>query len=254
MIKHRQAATRSRRHGDGFGARGAKVGGMFDAIIWDMDGTLVDSEPLWGEATYAMSEHLGKRFTVEQRATTVGTNFDFTFELAARNGGHDPATLDRNYWRDFLYTRVIALMREKLVLRAGVRELLTELHTEGVPMAIATNTERLVAQAPFEVIGEQLFATTVCGDEVETPKPAPDMYLKAAEVIGVDPSKCLVFEDSAAGMRGAVAAGCRVIGLPESPTLKLPDGVYPMRKLHGGVEFTGVSAQKLRDWYEVISA
>lgn len=227
---------------------------MLKAVIWDMDGTLVDSEPLWGEATYAMSEALGKRFTLEQRMQTVGTNFDFTFELAARNGGHDPNDLDRDYWRSTMYSTVIRFMREKLTLRPGVRELLTDLHRQSVPMAIATNTERLVAEAPFEVIGEELFATTVCGNEVRAPKPAPDMYLKAAGIIGADPDECLVFEDSMAGMTGAVAAGCRVVGLPDSSTLELPRSVTAMRALHGSIEFSGVTAQMVRDWYEVVGA
>lgn len=223
------------------------------AIIWDMDGTLVDSEILWEKATYEMSEALGKRMTQEQRESCIGTSFDFTFEVCARNAGHDPGALDRGEWKEFLYSRMHHLMTTELELRPGVRELLDACKAAGIPMAIATNTERRVAEAPFEAIGLDYFETTVCGDEVPFAKPAPDMYIEAAQRLGFKPGECLVFEDSTGGMTGAEHAGCIVVGLPENEDLPLPNGVYAMRELHhGSIEFTGVTPDLARSWYHQV--
>lgn len=221
------------------------------AIIWDMDGTLVDSEILWEKATYEMSEALGKRLTPQQRETCIGTSFTFTFELCARNAGHDPDSLDRAWWKNFLYSRMDTLMATELELRPGVRELLDACKAASIPMAIATNTERRVAQVPFGAIGLDYFETTVCGDEVPQAKPAPDMYREAARRLGCEPKECLVFEDSFGGMTAATNAGCVVIGLPEKPDMDLPKAVCAMRTLNNGsIDFAGVTVPSIRQWYE----
>lgn len=221
------------------------------AIIWDMDGTLVDSEILWEKATYEMSEALGKRLSPQQREMCIGTSFTFTFELCARNAGHAPESLDRAYWKDFLYSRMNELMATELELRPGVRELLDACKAAKVPMAIATNTERRVAQVPFETIGLDYFDTTVCGDEVAQAKPAPDMYQEAAHRLGCTPNQCLVFEDSLGGMTAAAEAGCVVIGLPENPAMELPENVRDMRLLNdGSIDFANVTVSIIRQWYE----
>lgn len=218
------------------------------AIIWDMDGTLIDSENLWAETTYALSEAMGKRLTPEQRAKTVGTSFAFTSALCADNAG---ITLDEEssaMWKKRMYDHIRSLMETRLEVRSGVPELLDALHASGVPMAIATNTEREVAVSALKVLRTERFQEIVCGDDVPQPKPAPDMYLLAAEKLGVAPEDCLVFEDSLGGMTAALAAGCRVLGLPEDPALELPEGAVALRDVAGTIDFSGISAKQVIGW------
>ncbi len=218
---------------------------MFSAIIWDMDGTLVDSEPLWARGTYEMSEAMGKRLTPELQAQTVGASFSFTARLCAEHAGLE--LFDEAYWRSFAFKNMRALFAEELELRPGVATMLQGFHASGVPMAIATNTEREVADGAIDFLGRDLFEATVCGDEVPEGKPAPDIYLKAAELLGVEPTSCLVFEDSVAGMQAALAAHTTVIGLPEEEE-KLVPGAHSMRALCGGIDFDFEQASDLAFW------
>jgi HAD superfamily hydrolase (TIGR01509 family) len=96
----------------------------------------------------------------------------------------------------------------------GARELLERLMAAGVPMALVTNTRRQLTERALNSIGRQYFSVTVCGDEVARPKPAPDPYRRAAELLGFDPAQCLAIEDSVTGTAAAEAAGCPVLVVP----------------------------------------
>lgn len=225
---------------------------MIKAIFWDMDGTMVDTEPQWGVATYELSEAMGRRLTPELRATTVGGSLPRTIAICAAHAGItvDEAAYQR--YRRQMLGRVAELFDEALVPNPGVIPLLAELKELGVPMLVTTNTERSLAQGCIDAVGSQFFVDSITGDEVAHPKPAPDMYLEAAHRVGLPPSACLVFEDSFNGMAAAVAAGCRVIGLhPESVTP--PEGVVPLRELCGHNTFEGVDAEILARWYAQIA-
>lgn len=219
------------------------------AIFWDMDGTLVDSEPLWGIATYELSERLGRRLTPQLRAATVGGSFDHTLRVCAEHAGISVTEQQARELHDAMFTRVGELFAQSLAPRPGVRPLLAALHQRGVPMLVTTNTERTLAAAAIAAVGEDFFCDSVAGDEVPRFKPAPDMYLEAARRVGAPPEECLVFEDSVAGMTAAVSAGCRVIGLPEDPRDAVP-GVLLMQEVHGGSRsFEGVRTQDIERWF-----
>ena len=96
----------------------------------------------------------------------------------------------------------------------GARELLEALAAEGTPMALVTNTQRALADRALNSIGRQYFSATVCGDEVPRGKPAPDPYLRAAELLGLQPDECLAIEDSVTGTAAAESAGCPVLVVP----------------------------------------
>lgn len=225
---------------------------MLKAIFWDMDGTMVDSEPLWGVATYELSERLGRRLTPELRETTIGGSFPNTLEVCARHAEVTLSEQDYPYYRRLMFDRVAELFAGRLTPNPGVRELLGELREVKLPMLVTTNTERELADPSIAAVGTQFFTDSIAGDEIPAPKPAPDMYLEAARRVGVRPSECLVFEDSFAGMSGAVAAGCRVIGLPEDPAKPFPEGVTLLRELHGTNSFQGVTAGHVREWFDRI--
>ncbi|MBC3185555.1 HAD family phosphatase [Corynebacterium sp. zg-331] len=219
------------------------------AIFWDMDGTLVDSEPLWEIATYELSERLGRRITAQQRDATVGGSFDNTLRICAEHAGVTVTASQARDLHDSMFARMGELFSRFLVPRPGVRAVLSALHRHGIPMMVTTNTERSLADTAIAAVGAEFFCGSVAGDEVARFKPAPDMYLEAARRVEAPPEDCLVFEDSPAGMHAAVAAGCRVIGLPEDPA-DLVSGALLMQDLHGGSRsFTEVSTEEIARWF-----
>lgn len=225
---------------------------MLKAIFWDMDGTMVDSEPLWGEATFELSEALGRRLTPQLRESTVGGSFPNTLSVCALHAGVELSDEDYPRYRRKMFDRMAQLLSDNLTTNPGVRELLGDLKRQEIPMLVTTNTERELADSCIDAVGRHFFWDSVTGDEVPAPKPAPDMYLEAARRVGADPAQCLVFEDSFAGMSGAVAAGCKVIGLPEDPRGPVPEGVTLLSSLHGSNSFQGVTAANVHHWFDQI--
>ncbi|MFP7365763.1 HAD family phosphatase [Corynebacterium callunae] len=226
---------------------------MIKAIFWDMDGTMVDSEPQWGIATYELSESMGRRLTPELRELTVGSSLPRTMRICAQHAGIEVSEEDYERYRAAIFTRVHELFDETLAPNPGVRPLLKELKELGIPMVVTTNTERELADRSIAAVGNEFFIDSIAGDEVASPKPAPDMYLEAARRVGLDTSECLVFEDSFNGMTGAINAGCVVIGLhPEE--VEAPAGVVPLRELHGSNSFEGVTAEMVGQWFAEIRA
>ena len=223
------------------------------AIFWDMDGTLTNSEPLWAEATFYLSELLGKRLTPTQRLATVGATFETTLGICANNAGVTLQPGDSDRYRARMFDYVKGLFARKLEIFPGIPALLHELKADGVPMMVTTNTERNVADAAISALGRQYFVDTICGDEVPAGKPAPDMYREAARRIGAKPADCLVFEDSATGMRAAVDAGCIVIGLPEDDEVEVPPEVTEVSQLRNSRHLAGARASEVYEWFSQIS-
>lgn len=219
------------------------------AIFWDMDGTLVDTEPLWEQFTYELSELMGRRLTPELRETTIGGSFRHTVQVCAAHAGIDVSEEDHPRFRAFMNARMGELMRSSLAPNPGIPELLDDLSGRDLPMLVTTNTERTLADISIGAVGTRYFFDSVTGDEVACPKPAPDMYLRAAEIVGADPADCLVFEDSFTGMTAAVTAGCRVIGLPWYSDTVVPEGVVTLESLHGRNDFVGADADTVMDWF-----
>lgn len=191
------------------------------AVFWDMDGTLIDTEPLWGQATYELGELLGRPLTPEVREQTIGSSFPNTLRIVADWAGHTLAEGDVERYRAWMFGRVAELFSGGIALNPGIEGVLEALAQRGTPMFVCTNTERVLADPCIDAIGRDYFADTIAGDEVENPKPAPEMYLEAARRVGAAPGECLVVEDSWNGMSAAAAAGCVVLGLADA----VPDGV-----------------------------
>ncbi|MGO1950011.1 MAG: HAD family hydrolase [Mycobacteriaceae bacterium] len=222
------------------------------AILWDMDGTLVDTEHRWGEATYAMATAMGRDLTPEIRERTIGGTADGTVRLVAGWAGLEVSDEDVAQWITWLYTTVSALFAEGLDLRPGVAGLLREGQDAGVPMMVVTNTFRTLTDQALETIGEEFFVSSVCGDEVIVGKPDPTPYLTAVQRLGMEPDDCLVLEDSANGMSAAVAAGCRTVGLPAGGTV-VPEGAVPVSVLRGGqADLGGLRLDDLRGFWSVL--
>lgn len=226
------------------------------AIFWDMDGTLVNSEPLWGEAMYYLASLMGHSLTPKERAQTIGAAFPDMLRYMAGISGVELTEEDAAYYKAQLFSKIKDLFAQRLTMFPGVRVLLAELRRAGVPMLVTTNTQREVADSAITAIGREFFTDTICGDEVPQGKPAPDMYFEAARRVGADPQQCLVFEDSTAGMTAALAAGCRVIGLPETEEITVPDGAVPITSLRGSAHrhLDGAQAADVFAWWERLPA
>ena len=185
------------------------------AVLFDMDGLLVDSEPLWTVAEVTLAEHLGGTWTSEMKAAVVGTRLDVAVPTVLRMLGRpvdDAAVAQVSAW---LLDRMVQLFGEDLPLRPGAAALLDAVLARGVPTALVSSSYRPLVDAALATLGAGRFAVTVAGDEVTRGKPHPEPYLRAAARLGVDPAACVVLEDSLAGVRAGEAAGCVVVAVPD---------------------------------------
>lgn len=185
------------------------------AVLWDMDGTLIDSEKLWDVALRELAVELGGRLTDSARAAMVGTTVAVTIRLMFESLGLPDSPASTLAAADRLRELAGRLFRHGLVWRPGAREALTAVRRVGTPMALVTTTERWLTEIALDVIGRDHFAVTVCGDEVDgLNKPHPEPYLRAARLLGVPVGDCLAVEDSPTGARSAAAAGAEVLVVP----------------------------------------
>ena len=203
------------------------------AVLFDMDGTLVDSEKLWDISLAALYERLGGRMTAEVRASMVGGSAEDTIQTVYTDLGLklDPAAMaDSIRW---LHDYTAELFDTGLPWCDGAQELLEALAAEGTPMALVTNTQRALTDRALNSIGRQYFSATVCGDEVPQGKPAPDAYLRAAELLDVPSDLCLAIEDSVTGTAAAECAGCPVLVVPNDVAVPIGPRRRHVRSLAG---------------------
>ena len=198
--------------------RNVRVGGVADvptqlpaAVLWDMDGTLVDTEPYWIATEYALAEKYGGTWSDEHAMNLVGSAL-----LASGDYIRVHMGIDRTPQQivDELLDGVVARVEDEVPWRPGARELLTDLHREGVPCGLVTMSWQRFVDPILARLPEGAFATVVTGDRVEYGKPHPEPYLTAAAELGHDPGECLAIEDSNTGAKSAVAAGCTVLCVP----------------------------------------
>lgn len=182
------------------------------AVLWDMDGTLIDSEPLWLDAELSMLQRYGIDLTEEVRNSLVGSGLQAAAAVFQRLGVPMAADEIIAEWT----ASVIAGLREKGPdWRPGALELLAALRDAGIPSALVTMAVREIADAVLELLPDGVgFVGVVAGDEVAHEKPHPDPYLRGAALLGVDITDCLALEDSPNGLRSAFASGAVAIGVP----------------------------------------
>ena len=207
-----------------------------DAVLWDMDGLMIDSEPLWTVAETELAADLGGTWGDEIKALVVGTRLDVAVPLILTWFGVEPTGEQVTATSERLLQRMVQLFSGDLPLLPGVRSLLQGLDEEGVPMALVSSSYRVLVDAVL-AHGLGPFACTIAGDEVAHGKPSPEPYLTAAAQLGADPGRCVVLEDSPSGVASGEAAGCAVVAVPSVPGVRLAPGprrlVLPT--LHGTV-------------------
>ena len=184
------------------------------AVLFDMDGTLVDSEKLWEVALQVLYSRLGGELTPAVREATVGGSAESLMQIIYTDLGLDPDADEMAAHSDWMHDYTADLFDGGLPWCDGARELLDTLAESAVPMALVTNTRRALTERALDSIGRHYFAASVCGDEVVRAKPAPDPYQRAAALLGFEPAQCLAIEDSVTGAASAEDAGCPVLVVP----------------------------------------
>jgi len=188
--------------------------GKLRAVLFDMDGLLVDSEPLWFEAERSVMARMGGPWTeADQHQLMGGTLMHSVGYMRGR--ALRPA--EPELVGAWLLDTMAALVAERGVpLMAGATELLAELDAAGIPKALVTSAQRRIMNAVLASTG-LAFAVTVCAEDVHRSKPDPEPYLRAAALLGEAPGGCVALEDSPRGIASAEAAGCPVIAVPSMP-------------------------------------
>ena len=181
------------------------------AVLFDMDGLLVDTEPLWLETETEVMGRLGAPWSTEDQHALLGGSMERTvsYLLGKATRPAPPETVAR-WMIEGMLGRVRA---GRVVVRPGARELVGEVAASGLPYALVTSSQRSFASAVLEATGLP-FEVTVCGEDVAVTKPAPDPYLLGAKLLEADPGRCVALEDSPNGVAAATAAGCRVVAVP----------------------------------------
>lgn len=197
------------------------------AVLWDMDGTLLDSEKLWDIAVRELAREHGTELTDTVRHALIGASGPNALRILFDGIGVaiTPAVLAAA--GDFLERRVTELMLGPIPWRPGAKDALAMVREAGLRCALVTNTKRSLTEYGLDTLGRDFFDLSVCGDEVEHGKPDPAIYRRAAELLGVDPADCVAIEDSPTGALAAQGAGCGLIVIPcEIAVPELPGRVF----------------------------
>jgi HAD superfamily hydrolase (TIGR01509 family) len=192
-------------------------------VLFDMDGTLVDSEKVWDVGLAELATRYGGVLSAPARARMVGTSMAESMAILHDDIGQPGRDPDESV--SWLEERVKQLFGGGLIWRPGAAELLAEVYTAGIPAALVTATRRHLVEVALETIGRHRFAAVVCGDEVGQTKPHPMPYETAAHLLGVDVRQCVAIEDSPTGVASALAAGATVLAVPCDVDLSGIDGV-----------------------------
>lgn len=181
------------------------------AVLWDMDGTLVDTEPYWIAAEAPLVQEYGGAWTHEDALRLVGLGLDTSARILQDAG----VRLSVDEIISTLTARVVAMCAEKGVpFRPGALELLRDLRAAGIATGLVTMSMRTMALSIIDLIEFEAFDVVVAGDDAHRPKPFPDPYLQAAEALGVDIADTVAIEDSPNGLSAAIASGAVSLAVP----------------------------------------
>lgn len=191
-------------------------------MLWDMDGTLIDTEPYWMEAENDLIESHGGTWSDAQAFQLVGNALIVSGRIIKEQTGI-PLTPEEIV--DALLERVVVKLREHVPWRPGARELLLAARDAGLPCALVTMSYESFARVLVDSLPAGTFEVVVTGDMVEHGKPHPEPYLRAAHNLALAPEQCVAIEDSATGVRSAVAAGVPTVAVPHLVEIPQLDGL-----------------------------
>ncbi|MDS1272651.1 HAD family phosphatase [Lipingzhangella sp. LS1_29] len=196
------------------------------AVLWDLDGTLVDSEPLWTVALNDVATELGRPLSSEARSEMTGTDGPTTMRMLADYTGVRMADEELLALRDRVEQHVHTLLMERTPVLPGAEEILRALRRTGTPMALVTSSPQDIAEIALTALGSDRFDVVVTAADVRHRKPDPEPYLLAARRLEVPPTESWAVEDSPSGADAAETAGCTVLLSPGAlPTAHAPGRV-----------------------------
>jgi HAD superfamily hydrolase (TIGR01509 family) len=209
-----------------------------DAVLFDMDGTLVQTEELWGEAMFALAASLGGRMSSAARERTVGTSLRTSMTILYEDLGVSRSERELRTDARWVEDETGRLLADGVAWMPGARELVAEVRAAGLRSALVTTTPRRLADLVLRSIGEitpgvPAFDVTVCGDEVPARKPDPAPYRQAMAALDVRPESCVVVEDSQSGIASGLAAGAAVLGVPAVQAVAPAPGLVLRESLVG---------------------
>ncbi|MFJ8204367.1 HAD family hydrolase [Micromonospora chalcea] len=200
-------------------------------MLFDMDGTLVDSEKLWDVALQELAAVYGGVLSDDARRAIVGTGMADAMRIVHDDLGQPERDVQES--ADWISARILELFRTGLRCRPGALALLRAVRDAGIPTALVTSSGRSLVEVALDTLGRDSFDAVVCGDEVDAAKPHPEPYLTAARLLGVPVERCVAIEDSPTGVASALAAGAAVLAVPAEVPLAPADGVHQMESLLG---------------------
>ncbi len=211
------------------------------AVLFDMDGLLVDTEPLWLEAEVETMAALGGTWSEADQRAILGSSLSQATAYMRRASGTDLA--EQDVGRILIDSMLRRLRDREFPTRPGAAQLVAEVCEEGIPFALVSASVRALMDVVLHRLssrGWPPFPVTVAGDEVARGKPDPLPYRRAAQLLGVDISRAVVLEDSRNGARAGVAAGAAVLAIPHAQPME------PAGRLHVRPSLLGVEVADLR--------
>ena len=216
------------------------MGKFFDAVFFDMDGLMVDSEPEWFLSEIEVTKAFGYNWLEVDQIACLGGPLSkvgqYMFDKCAQQQSPE-------YFTQTLIDTQVARMRGNTPTMPGAVELVRELQSHGVKTALVSASPRNIVDAVLDNLGHDLFPFSISADDVTKTKPDPESYLKAAEMSGSDISNCLIFEDSITGMNAAIASGAYLIGVPHLVSIEESERVRVIKSLQ---QLTYSKLQELR--------
>ena len=189
------------------------------AVLWDLDGTLIDSEHYWMLSERALADRYPGEWRHEDGLDLIGLALPVSCAIMKERMGIRDLSIDEMI--EELTNGVLVNLEREIPWRPGARELLLSLNAVGVPQALVTMSMRRMALTVANSLGHDVFHSVVAGDDVVNGKPHPEAYLRAAELLGVRPEDCIAVEDSLNGLASAEAAGTMALAVPNM--MEIPD-------------------------------
>ena len=184
---------------------------FFDAVFFDMDGLLVDSEPEWLKSESEISAAYGYQWTSQDQVACLGGPL-------SRVGQYMHEKCNQAETPDFFTRKIVEVQSEKMrshtPFMPGAYELVKDLQKNGVKTGLVSASPRIIVDAVLDNVGAELFPFSISSDDVERTKPHPDAYLKAAQLTNSAIENCLVFEDSLTGIGAATSSGAWLVAVP----------------------------------------
>ena len=201
---------------------------FFEAVFFDMDGLMVDSEPEWFQSEVEVTSPFGYTWLEVDQIACLGGPLSKVGQYMFEKCGQQRYP---EYFTQALIDTQVARMRGNTPTMPGAMELVRELQSHGIKTALVSASPRNIVDAVLDNVGHDLFPFSISADDVKKTKPDPEGYLKAASMSGSEITNCLVFEDSLTGMNAAIASGAYLIGVPHLVTIEESERVRVIKSL-----------------------